>query len=84
MRFLYKIKNFDVIKKIIWTQCRGLAMPKIVCKYDILSSEKTLRRKEDKIAHTRAFIRHDSEKLAKVLVMLLEIEGYESILKDIV
>jgi hypothetical protein len=46
--------------------------------------KKTLRRKEDKIAHTRAFIRHDSEKLAKVLVMLLEIEGYESILKDIV
>ncbi|MBP6929831.1 MAG: YvcK family protein [Candidatus Moranbacteria bacterium] len=55
-----------------------------VIQADILSSEKTLRRKEDKIAHTRAFIRHDSEKLAKVLVMLLEIEGYESILKDIV
>ncbi len=55
-----------------------------VIRADILSGEKHLRRKEDKIAHTRAFIRHDPEKLAKVLVMLLELEGYESILKDIV
>jgi hypothetical protein len=51
---------------------------------DILSAEKTVRRREDKIASTRAFIRHDPEKLARVLVMLLELEGYESILKDIV
>jgi uncharacterized cofD-like protein len=38
----------------------------------------------DKISQTRSFIRHDSERLAKILVMLLELEGYESILKDIV
>lgn len=55
-----------------------------VIRADVLSERKTFRRKEDKIAHTRAFIRHDPEKLAKVLVMLLELEGYESILKDIV
>lgn len=55
-----------------------------VIRADILSVQKTLRRPEDKIAHTRAFIRHDPEKLAKVLVMLLELEGYENILKDIV
>lgn len=55
-----------------------------VIRADILSDKKSLRNKEDKIAHTRAFIRHDPEKLAKVLVMLLELEGYESILKDIV
>lgn len=55
-----------------------------VIRADILSGAKNNRAKEDKIAHTRAFIRHDPDKLAKVLVMLLELEGYESILKDIV
>jgi len=55
-----------------------------VIRADILSRAKISRGQEDKIAHTRAFIRHDPEKLAKVLVMLLELEGYESILKDIV
>lgn len=55
-----------------------------VIRADILSDKKSLRHKEDKIAHTRSFIRHDPEKLAKVLIMLLELEGYESILKDII
>lgn len=55
-----------------------------VIRADILSGEKVAENTTDKIAHTRAFIRHDPEKLAKVLVMLLELEGYESILKDIV
>jgi uncharacterized cofD-like protein len=55
-----------------------------VIRADLLSSERVVRRTEDKVAATRAFIRHDPEKLAKVLVMLLELDGYESILKDIV
>ncbi len=55
-----------------------------VVRADLLSNKKVQRTVEDKVAHTRAFIRHDPEKLAKVLVMLLELEGYESILKDIV
>ncbi len=58
--------------------------PYRVIRADLLSRTKTLRRKEDKIAHTRAFIRHDPEKLAHVLMMLLELEGYENIVKDIV
>lgn len=55
-----------------------------VIQTDVLSGERVTRKAEDKVAETRAFIRHDPEKLAKVLVMLLELEGYESILKDIV
>lgn len=51
---------------------------------DLLSEERLVRKREDKIAHTRSFIRHDSKKLAKVLMLLLEIGDYESILKDIV
>lgn len=38
----------------------------------------------DKISTIRSFIRHDSEKLAKALVMLLELGEYESIVRDIV
>jgi len=55
-----------------------------VIRADLLSTGKNNYHEEDKIAHTRAFIRHDPEKLARVLVMLLELDGYESILKDIV
>lgn len=73
-------------------QSEGLLVPFLndrprnyrVIRADILSNQRRLHNQEDKIAHTRAFIRHDPEKLAKVLVMLLELEGYESILKDIV
>lgn len=87
----YNIKKppAELLKKY---QSDGLLVPFLntgkrkyrVIRADVLSDRKTFRRKEDKIAHTRAFIRHDPEKLAKVLVMLLELEGYESILKDIV
>lgn len=60
------------------------AYPYRIIQTDLLSKEVPRRRKEDKIASTRSFIRHDAERLAKVLVMLLELEGYESILKDII
>ncbi len=55
-----------------------------VIQADLLSQERTVRRREDKIAQTRSFIRHDPKKLAKVLMLLLEIGDYENILKDIV
>jgi hypothetical protein len=55
-----------------------------VVKTNLLSSEEIRFSKGDKIAHTRAFIRHDAEKLGKVLMMLLELGEYENILHDIV
>ncbi|QQR78824.1 MAG: YvcK family protein [Candidatus Moraniibacteriota bacterium] len=55
-----------------------------VIQTDLLSQEKVRRRRADKIAHTRAFIRHDPKKLARVLMLLLEIGEYENILNDIV
>ncbi|MDP2837852.1 MAG: YvcK family protein [Candidatus Moranbacteria bacterium] len=55
-----------------------------VIQADLLSEEKVRRKRADKIAATRSFIRHDSDKVSRVLVMLLELEGYESIIKDIV
>jgi len=58
--------------------------PYCVIQADLLSEERIVRKREDKIAATRSFIRHDSKKLAKVLMLLLEIGDYENILKDIV
>ncbi len=55
-----------------------------IVKGDLLSSAFHTAKPGDKIAATRSFIRHDSKKLAKVLMFLLEIGDYESILKKIV
>jgi uncharacterized cofD-like protein len=55
-----------------------------VLKADLLNRSSVQASVADRIASTRSFIRHDTEKLGKVLMMLLEIGEYESILKDIV
>lgn len=54
-----------------------------VLRADFLSRQTLPRVKADKIASTRSFIRHDSEKLAQALMMILELGEYESILRDI-
>lgn len=51
---------------------------------DFLNTKKVARQKGDAIAALRSFIRHDGDKLAKTLVMLLEVEAYENIFKEIV
>lgn len=53
-----------------------------VIRTDLLSMQAVGQDDADAIASTRSFIRHDSEKLAKVLMMLLELGEYESILRD--
>lgn len=55
-----------------------------VVQADVLNSEEVHFSKKDKIAHMRSFIRHDTEKLGKVLMMLLELSEYENIFHDIV
>lgn len=42
-----------------------------IIKADILSDKKPIYSKSDAIANTRSFIRHDSEKLAKVIIKIL-------------
>lgn len=49
---------------------------------DLLSRKKVVAQRGDKIAKTRSFIRHDADKLAKVLMTLLELATYEKVLKD--
>jgi len=55
-----------------------------IIKANILSNKKPTYSKTDIIASSRSFIRHDSEKLAKILMMLLEIKDYENIIKEII
>lgn len=51
---------------------------------DILSRKKPTYSKSDILAESRAFIRHDSEKLAKIMMIILELGEYENIIKEIV
>lgn len=51
---------------------------------NVLKNSIAKKRKNDKIADTRSFIRHDSKKLAKVISFLLEMDDYESVVKEII
>ncbi len=55
-----------------------------VVRADLLSRVKPKYSAVDVTAPYRSFIRHDSEKLANVLMMILEIGAYENIIRDIV
>jgi uncharacterized cofD-like protein len=50
----------------------------------ILSDKKPKFSISDVLATQRSFIRHDNEKLAKILIMILEIGDYENIIKEII
>ena len=51
---------------------------------DLLRQEEVLEKIGDLISGTRSFIRHDSDKLAKVLMMILELGEYENIIREII
>lgn len=51
---------------------------------DLLRQEKIQEKKNDPIASTRSFIRHDSDKLAKILMMITQLGEYENIIKEII
>ncbi len=45
---------------------------------DLLRKEKITKINGDKLAHTRAFIRHDSDKLARAIALITEYNEYKS------
>lgn len=55
-----------------------------IVKADLLSDSKPKYSEADILANQRTFIRHDSDKLAKILIMILALGDYESIIKEIV
>ncbi len=55
-----------------------------VVKSDLLSRNKTKLNNSDKLSSLRTLIRHDSDRLAKLLIMLLELDEYKSLVKEIV
>ncbi len=46
---------------------------------DLLRKEKIIKENGDKLAHTRAFIRHDSDKLARAIALITEYSEYKSL-----
>lgn len=52
-----------------------------IIRADILSGKKPKYGQADVLAGKRSFIRHDSDKLAKVLMMILELGEYKNIIK---
>lgn len=52
-----------------------------VIRADLLSQRKVEKQSGDTLQVRRSYIRHDNEKLAKVLMMILELQQYEKILK---
>lgn len=55
-----------------------------ILRANILGGQKIKYSSADKLAAKRAFIRHDSDKLAKILMMILELGEYEHIIKEII
>ncbi|HPN96316.1 MAG TPA: YvcK family protein [Candidatus Moranbacteria bacterium] len=55
-----------------------------VIQADILSNIKPQYSKNDVLAAHRAFIRHDSTKLARILMMIMELGEHENIIKQII
>lgn len=51
---------------------------------DLVQKDEIKKNANDAIGWTRSFIRHDSNKLAKILMMVLELGEYESIIKEII
>lgn len=55
-----------------------------VVKADVLSRKSAKYSKVDAIAAQRAFIRHNSDRLAKVLMMILELDEYKNMVEEII
>ncbi|MDX9970514.1 MAG: YvcK family protein [Candidatus Gracilibacteria bacterium] len=55
-----------------------------IIKSDLLSRTRTSYSKADKLANIRSFIRHDSDRLAKLLIMISELDDYKNLVKEII
>lgn len=55
-----------------------------VIRADLLRDAEVKYAKNDPIANTRSFIRHDSDKVAKTLMILSELGEYENLIREII
>jgi uncharacterized cofD-like protein len=55
-----------------------------IVRANILSDDMPKYAKADVLSGQRSFIRHDSDRLAKILMMILELGEYENIIKEII
>lgn len=57
--------------------------PYKVIKAEITANDVIIKKKHDAIADTRSFIRHNSKKLAKVMMLLSEREEYKNVIEEV-
>ncbi len=92
--FNSKIPSEQLIKKYEKKEGRGMMVkflenngPKRrykIIRAELLDEKKAEKNHNDPISASRSFIRHNGNKLAKVIMMILEIKDYENIIKKIV
>ncbi|MDD5652405.1 MAG: 2-phospho-L-lactate transferase CofD family protein, partial [Candidatus Moranbacteria bacterium] len=68
---------------VLFDPDKGIRRSYKVVKADVLSEKRVCKNKNDFIASTRSFIRHDSDNLAKVIMELSEIEK-KKLIKEII
>jgi uncharacterized cofD-like protein len=78
------IKKYESQKELL-VQCdRNIKRSYRIIQADLLSKESVQYSSADAISNIRSFIRHDSTKLAKVLMMIMELGEYENIIREII
>lgn len=80
------IERYEKIKEILVKFDREAVKKRKyrIIQADVLSGKKLRFSKVDSLSEQRAFIRHDSNKLAKLIMMILELGEYENFIKEIV
>ena len=80
------IKRYESQKELLveFNEIQPVARKYRVIRGDILSDVKPVYSKTDTLAGGRAFIRHNSEKLARILMVVLELGEYEGIIREII
>jgi uncharacterized cofD-like protein len=55
-----------------------------IIRADVLSNKRPKYNRSDALAAQRSFIRHDGDKLARILMMIMELGDYQNIIKKII
>lgn len=79
------VKKYESHKELLVKFGNSIGKRKYrIIRTDLLSDVRPQYSRSDVLASQRAFIRHDPDKLAKVLMMIMELGEYENIIKEII
>ena len=78
------VSKYENKKELLVSLDRDKKRKYKIIQADLLSNVKVEKNRADVLPVVRSFIRHDPNKLAKVLMMIMELGDYENILKEII